>query len=369
MQHRILGSLLLVLVLAGCGEKVFEHYWQEGQERYETGDYAGAFEKLYVLAEQGHAAAQGEIGMLYLMGWGVRQDIEKGFEWLDKSAEKGSATQKLLIGTIYFLGTEVKLGETEKLLLEYIRSNFERKEKRNSSEHLEAAPEKRKDHAKAAHWLAAAINHDDENIVGKNIIMEINAAAALGLGAIYSFGADDIQDGGKAVYWFEFSVKEGCLPCAHLLATIYDHGEIVEQDDGKAMYWYSWFIDHEPDKNNYFTFEMDIAQYRNEALLAVALMHLNGRGVDIDYEQGLSFLRLSALAGGIEAQYRIGEIYLFGFDIVEPDKEEALKWFEMAAEQGDVDAQAMVDELLAKQYEAKRKALMELTRHLMEIKQ
>jgi len=348
MKHRILGSLMLVLALVGCGEKVFGHYWQQGQERYEAGDYAGAFEKLYVLAEQGHAAAQGEIGMFYLMGWGVRQDIKKGFEWLDKSAEKGSATQKLLIGTIYFLGTEVKLGETERLLLEYIRSRLERKEARNSGEHLEAAPEKRKNHTKAAHWLAAAISHDDVNVRGKRISMEINAAASLGLGVIYSMGEYGMQDGEKAVYWFEFSVKEGCLPCAYFLARIHEDGKITEQNDEKAMYWYSWFIDHADHANDrYFDFNLDIAEFKNEALLALALMYLNGRGIDIDDDQGLSLLRLAAQNGSMEAQYRVGEIYLLGLVGVEADKQEALTWLRMAAEQGDADSQVMVEELLA----------------------
>jgi len=191
---------MLVLALTGCGEKVFQHYWQQGQERVEAGDYAGAFEKLYVLAEQGHAGAQGEIGVLYLEGWGVKQDIEKGFEWLDRSAENGDATQKLLIGTIYLLGQETRLDETEKILLEYIRSSLGNKEKRNSSDHSEVASDTKKDRAKAAHWLAAAINHDDVNIRGKRITRAINAAASLGLGAIYLGGEDGMQDDEKAAY-------------------------------------------------------------------------------------------------------------------------------------------------------------------------
>jgi len=349
MKHRILGSLMLVLALAGCGEKVFQHYWQQGQERVEAGDYAGAFEKLYVLAEQGHAGAQGEIGVLYLEGWGVKQDIKKGFEWLDRSAEKGNATQKLLIATIYFFGQETRLGETEKLLLEYIRSSFARdEEEENSSDDLAATRTITKNPAKAAHWFAAAINHDDDNIREKRITREINAAASLGLGVIYSMGEYGMQDGEKAVYWFEFSVKEGCLPCAYFLARIHEDGKITEQDDEQALYWYSWFIDHADHANDrYFDFNLDIAEFKNEALLALALMYLNGRGIDIDDDQGLSLLRLAAQNGSMEAQYRVGEIYLLGLVGVEADKQEALAWLRMAAEQGDADSQAVVEELLA----------------------
>jgi len=371
MKRRIVGSMVFILALTGCGEKVFQHYWQQGQERYEAGDYAGAFEKLYVLAEQGHAGAQGEIGALYLDGLVVKQDIKKGFEWLDRSAEKGDATQKIMIGTRYFLGQETRLGETEKLLLEYIRSSFARdEEEKNSSDDLAATSVITKNHAKAAHWFAAAINHDDDNIRGKRITREINAAASLGLGVTYSLGEYGMQDGEKAVSWLEFSVKEGCLPCAYFLARIHEDGKIIEQDDEKTIYWHSWFIDHADHANDrYFDFNLDIAEFKNESLLALALMYLNGRGVNIDNDQGLSLLRLAALEGNMEAQYRVGEIYLLGLVGVEEDKEEALKWYRMAAEQGDANSQVIVDELLAKQHEAKRKQLMELAGHLMEIRQ
>jgi len=143
-------------------------------------------------------------------------------------------------------------------------------------------------------------------------------------------------------------MKKRRMPCAYFLANIYDSGRTIGQDDEKAMYWYSWFIDHADNENGrHFDFNLDIAEFKNEALLALALIYLNGRGIDIDYNQGLSLLRLAAQNGSMEAQYRVGEIYLFGFDIVETDKQEALTWLRMAAEQGDADSQVMVEELLA----------------------
>jgi len=369
MKRRILGSLMLVLALAGCGEKVFQYYWQQGQERYEAGDYAGAFEKLYVLAEQGHAAAQLDVGFLYLAGHGVRQDIEKGFEWIDKAAENGNAIQKLWAGLVYYMGKAPERDRTEDLLLKYIRSILGSKQEENSDDTLATSPGMKKDHEKAAYWWEAAIHQDDSNILGRRIIKEIKATASFGLGLIHSSRQSDMQDGEKAVYWLEFSVQEGCLPCAHLLAKIHEFGEVVEQDGEKAIDWYSWFIDHAPEENTYFTFEMDTAELRNDALLSIAGIYWDGAGIAPDDSKAIHFFQLAALEGSMRAQSFLGEIHRSGTEAIEADEQEALKWYRMAAEQGDANSQVIVDELLAKQHEAKRKQLMELAGHLMEIRQ
>ncbi len=48
-----------------------------GQIAFAKGDYATAFKEWLPLANQGHAAAQSNIGFLYYQGLGVQQDYDE----------------------------------------------------------------------------------------------------------------------------------------------------------------------------------------------------------------------------------------------------------------------------------------------------
>ena len=43
------------------------------------------------LAEQGNAAAQSNLGFMYIKGLGVAKDVHKALKWLQKAAEQGEA--------------------------------------------------------------------------------------------------------------------------------------------------------------------------------------------------------------------------------------------------------------------------------------
>ena len=56
-----------------------------------TGDIAGALPLLTKLAEDGNAAAQTELGNVYVHGEGVAQDFAAAVRWFRKAAEQGDA--------------------------------------------------------------------------------------------------------------------------------------------------------------------------------------------------------------------------------------------------------------------------------------
>ncbi len=60
-----LALILATPVLAG---------FQEGVDAYERGDYDTALKEFRPLAEQGHASAQFNLGIMYYKGQGVLQD-------------------------------------------------------------------------------------------------------------------------------------------------------------------------------------------------------------------------------------------------------------------------------------------------------
>ncbi|MBF0752275.1 MULTISPECIES: tetratricopeptide repeat protein [unclassified Pasteurella] len=57
---------------------------------YENQSYTTAFNLFKPLAEQGHAAAQFNLGLMYAKGRGVRQDDHQAKYWAGKSCENGN---------------------------------------------------------------------------------------------------------------------------------------------------------------------------------------------------------------------------------------------------------------------------------------
>ena len=56
------------------------------------------------LAEQGNAAGQYMLGVMYLKGEGVPQNYQKAVGWWRLAAEQGYATAQFHLGAMYFMG-------------------------------------------------------------------------------------------------------------------------------------------------------------------------------------------------------------------------------------------------------------------------
>ncbi len=66
-----------------------------------TRDYAVAMTWYLKAAEQGHAAAQCNLGVLFGLGQGVAQDYAEAMNWYRKAAEQGDADAQNNIGFMY----------------------------------------------------------------------------------------------------------------------------------------------------------------------------------------------------------------------------------------------------------------------------
>ncbi len=96
-MKRIALALTLFVSLAAPAWAGFD----EGQAAYERGDYETAFRKLKPLAEQGNAAAQYNLGVMYGKGEGVPQDDTKSAKWFRMAADQGNATAQYMLGLKY----------------------------------------------------------------------------------------------------------------------------------------------------------------------------------------------------------------------------------------------------------------------------
>ncbi len=63
--------------------------FQAGLDAYERGDYHTAMKEWRPLAEQGLAAAQNNLGAMYINGEGVRRNYVRAYMWLSLAAKQG----------------------------------------------------------------------------------------------------------------------------------------------------------------------------------------------------------------------------------------------------------------------------------------
>ena len=93
----IIGSSLLTL---GCSKDLELEQCKVNYSKYNY-NYSEAFKFCSVAAEQGHAEAQFNLGVMYDIGQGVKQDYFKAVEWYQKAAEQGLAYAQYNLGVMY----------------------------------------------------------------------------------------------------------------------------------------------------------------------------------------------------------------------------------------------------------------------------
>ena len=79
----------------------------KGLAAAERGDYVTALREWRPLAEQGHAKAQFNLGVMYKKGMGVAQDYSQAAKWYRRAAEQGDADAQIKLGLMYGLGDGV----------------------------------------------------------------------------------------------------------------------------------------------------------------------------------------------------------------------------------------------------------------------
>ena len=85
-------AIMALAVPAGAGRL------EDGVAAYDRGDYATALRLWRPLAKHGDATAQYNLGHMYRLGQGVRQDDAEAVKWYRKAAEQGFAKAQFYIG-------------------------------------------------------------------------------------------------------------------------------------------------------------------------------------------------------------------------------------------------------------------------------
>ncbi len=109
-KARFAGLALIAAMCAGFTLGLTAPGWaglDEGAAAAKRGDHATALREWRPLAEQGHAEAQYNLGVMYDRGLGMTQDYAEAARWYRKAAEQGHARAQHDLGVMYGEGQGV----------------------------------------------------------------------------------------------------------------------------------------------------------------------------------------------------------------------------------------------------------------------
>ena len=95
---RALHAVVVLVLALALPAPVLAADFQVGLEAYLRGDHATALRLWQPLAEQGHADAQLNLGLMYAEGEGVPQDYVEAAKWYRRAAEQGHTEDQFSVG-------------------------------------------------------------------------------------------------------------------------------------------------------------------------------------------------------------------------------------------------------------------------------
>jgi Sel1 repeat len=141
-------------------------------------------------ADQGHAKAQFNLGLLYYIGEGVEANKEQAFMWFHKAAVQGDLKAQFNLGVLYTTGKGVEV-----------------------------------DKEKGFMWFHKAA-------------VEGYSKAQFNLGLLYSTGKGVEVDKEKAAMWFRKAAEQGDSKAQLIVGAMHEKGEGIEVDEEKAFMWF-----------------------------------------------------------------------------------------------------------------------------------
>lgn len=200
------------------------------------------------------------------------------------------------------------------------------------------------DTRKGIEYLREAADNDDP-------------AAQYHLSSLYYRGVTGKPDFDKAFQWEKKAADNRYVPAMEGLAWLYRAGLGCERDLEKAKYWYEQAAEYgyvgaySPLAATCETLLLDdaVKWWEKAADLndSYACYHLgklykDGYGKQKpNYQKAADLFRRASEPehNQVEAQYELGQMYYLGYGFVGRDFREALRWFQSAAEAGQVDSQ------------------------------
>lgn len=101
----IWAALLLATAAPAWADNTTQ--FEQAAAAYQAGNYNQAFRLWQLLAQQGDAEAQYNLGVMYEKGQGVEQNYQQAVAWYQKAANQGDAEAQFNLGGMYYNGQGV----------------------------------------------------------------------------------------------------------------------------------------------------------------------------------------------------------------------------------------------------------------------
>ena len=271
----------------------------EGNKEKEAAEY------LRQAAEKGHAEAQYELGLCYMVGEGVAEDLKEAGRLFRLAGDQGLMEAQRELGRCFKYGEGVDLDGAE--AVRWFRRAADQGDRwaqywtgecYNTGEGVE------EDKAEAIHWFRLAANNG-------------HTQAQYRLGRFYDYGTGVPMNKEESVRWYRKAADQGMPEAENSLGVAYAFGQGLPVDKAEGARWYR----KAAEKGNAF------AQYN------LAMCYDHGNGVAEDKAEAMRWYRKAAEQGDEDAQYRLAIGYLRGTGVPR-DEGEALRWLRMAEESG-----------------------------------
>ena len=157
------------------------------------------------------------------------------------------------------------------------------------------------------------------------------AKAQFSLGNCYVFGDGVAENAIEAVKWYRKAAEQGNCEGQYALALCYDNGWGVPEDKTEADKWY-----REAAKQGHQEAQDALGDGKAEYKRGLICLSNNET-------EAIRLFHRAARKGYAEAQFQLGVCYDRGYGVGK-DKQEALKWYREAANQGHEPAKAVLRE-------------------------
>lgn len=314
--------------------------YEQGFDCYRNREYEEAARLYRTSADLGFFRAQYALALLYMEGYGVEKDLDAAELWAQKAADQGYESAAKLVKELQ----EKRSATSDALALGmnfYEQENYEQ-----AVRHFRTAANADHPYAQACLAVCYATGEgvekdlDTAELWAKRALDSGDEKAAALLDAIHEEQRDEAFESGVSCYeqgdytqafqYFHTAAQLGLPNAQFSLALCYFEGEGVEQNLDMAILW----VERASEQG--FEAAAELLE-----LLKTAKAHPFDLGVACyekgDYTQAVQYFRIAAEQGDVKAQFNLAHCYAQG-EGVEKNQSEAVRWYRAAAEQGDQQA-------------------------------
>lgn len=227
--HAFTAAILVgvILMMLGSIASVIAGPYEDAGAAFNRGDNATGLQIYHTLADQGDAAAQAALGIIYATGRGVPINYTEAAKWLRLAANQGFALGEHGLALCYQEGRGVARNYTEAAKWERLAADKGLAIAQFQLGLMYAKGQGvAKSYGEAAKWYHLAAIQGDAN-------------AQYNLALLYYLGQGVTKNYTEAARWLRLTADQGAANAQYNLGLLYAKGEGVPQNFMRAYMWLS----------------------------------------------------------------------------------------------------------------------------------